>query len=528
MPEHPHRHIDRHADVAIVGGSAAGLAAALQLARQRRSVIVIDDGTPRNAPSPQLHGFPGFDGSTPSSFTASARADVRRYGAEILTGRAISTSREVDGRFRVELSGGTAVIARRLLVATGLVDVLPDIDGLAPRWGTDVVHCPFCHGYEVRDRRIVQIVTHDAALHAAALFRQLSPELTVVVHEGLSDGDPRLDVLRSSGVAVVDRPAARVVTDADGRIVAVELVDGEHIATEVVAVGPRFSARVEPFAGLGLHTVAHPSGLGDIVHTDARGATTIAGVYAAGNATDPSLQVLHAAAHGSQVGAMIAIDLAEADLGRATRRSGHEVDWDHRYGDERIWSGNPNGALVVEVGDLVPGRALDVGAGEGGDALWLSEQGWHVTAGDISPRALDRVRAEAVRRGLRVDCLQADANALDPFRGETYDLVVAFYASIPRSPDARAVRNLVAAVAPGGTLLVVNHDPEPMRVEVDPQRHSRAFDPDAFVSIEDVADAIASTGEWTIDVHERRPRPPGAASGHHVDDVVLRARRSAA
>jgi SAM-dependent methyltransferase len=177
---------------------------------------------------------------------------------------------------------------------------------------------------------------------------------------------------------------------------------------------------------------------------------------------------------------------------------------------------------------VAPGRALDVGAGEGGDALWLAEQGWSVTASDISQRALDRVDAQAERRGLRVECHHADANALEPFEAAAFDLVSAQYASIPRTPDSRGVHNLLDAVAPGGTLLVVSHDLEPLRAPDDPLAHSRPFDPDAYVRIDDFAAAIAGSTVWDIEVQEKRPRPAGAASAaHHIDDIVLRARRRA-
>ena len=194
-----------------------------------------------------------------------------------------------------------------------------------------------------------------------------------------------------------------------------------------------------------------------------------------------------------------------------------------------MWSGNPNGTLVNEVGGLAAGRALDVGAGEGGDAIWLAEQGWNVTASDISQRALDRVAAEAERRGLR----RSSATTPTPTRSTrssaaAFDLVSAQYASIPRTPDGRGVRNLLDAVAPGGTLLVVGHDLEPMRAPIDTHEHSRPFDPDAYVRVDDFAAALADSSEWDIEVHEKRPRPPGAASAsHHVDDIVLRARRRA-
>jgi thioredoxin reductase/SAM-dependent methyltransferase len=527
MPDRP-RTVQRHCDVAVVGGSAAGLAAALQLGRQRRSVIVVDAGDPRNAPAAHMHGFLGRDGTPPSALAAAGRAEVRRYGGEVLPGRVTGVTRTDDGGFRLELVGGHALLARRVLAATGLVDELPEVEGLAERFGRDVIHCPFCHGYEARDRRIVQIVDHPRGLHTAGLWRQLTGRLTLVLHGGPEADQAELETLRAGGVDVRRGPVSRIATGEGGHVAVVELADGQRIEADAVAVGPRFRARAEPFLPLGLRPAPHPSGLGDHVETDPAGATAIPGLYAAGNVADPSQQALQAAADGARVGAMVSFSLADDDVRAAARPSANEADWDRRYSGAQMWSGNPNGALVNEVTGLPPARALDVGAGEGGDALWLAEHGWTVTASDISARALDRIEAEAARRKLRVDLRHADANGLAAFPEEAFDLVLAMYASIPRTPDDRGVHNLLDAVAPGGVLLVVSHDLEPMRAPVDTRTHSRAFDPDAYVRTEDVAEALAGRPGWEIEAHERRPRPPGAAAAaaHHVDDVVLRARRA--
>ena len=528
MSQHGTRTFQRHCDVAIVGGSAAGLAAALQLARQRRSVIVIDAGEPRNAPAAHMHSYLGYDGLPPAKLAAIGRDEVRSYGVEVVAGRATDVTRTEDGRFRVELVGGHTVISRRLLAATGIVDELPEIDGLAEHWGGDVIHCPFCHGFEVRDSRIVQIVTHPMGLHPAGLFRQLTARLTLVLHDGVDAGMPELDALRRAGVKVVDGRARSIVTGEDGHVAAVELTDGTRIDADAVAVGPRFKVRVDAFASLGLEPTDHSTGLGDFVETGPTGETSVPGLYAAGNVTDPSQQVLQAAANGSRVGSMISFSLADDDIEAAARPSANEADWDHRYGGDQMWSGNPNGTLVKELDGLTAGRALDVGAGEGGDAVWLAEHGWRVTANDISQQALDRVAAVAAQRGLPIQCHHADANAYCAFEPEAYDLVSAQYASIPRTPDGRGVGNLLDAVAPDGILLVVSHDLEPMRAPIDTREHSRPFDPDAYVRVDDFVAALGDSPEWDIEVHEKRPRPPGAASAsHHVDDIVLRARRVA-
>ena len=264
------------------------------------------------------------------------------------------------------------------------------------------------------------------------------------------------------------------------------------------------------------------------METDATGETVVPGLYAAGNVTDPSQQVLQAAAHGSRVGAMISFSLADDDLRAAARPSANEADWDHRYGGEQLWSGSPNGTLVNEISGMTPGRALDVGAGEGGDALWLARQGWQVTASDISQRALDRVAAEATRHGLNVGRLHVDANTLNAFGTAAFDLVSAQYASIPRTPDHRGVCNLLNAVAPGGTLLIVGHDLDAMRARVGAPGHTMPFDPDSYLRNEDFAAALNESSTWDIELNEKRPRPAGAASAsHHIEDVVLRARRLA-
>lgn len=526
MSNHEHsRTIERHCDVAILGGSAAGLAAGLQLGRQRRSVIVVDSGSPRNAPAEAMHGYLGYEGASPTDLIRKGQAEVRSYGGEVLAGQANAVTKLGESKFRVDLLGGNSIVARRVLAATGLIDELPAIDGVADHWGHDVIHCPFCHGYEIRDLPTVQIVTHAMGLHSALLFRQLTSELTVVLHDW-SEDRPDLEALQRAGIRVLVKNVERLRTDPNGRVCGVELSDGNHIAAKAVVVTPRIRARAEIFIPAGLQTSQHPAGFGDYLITGDDGQTEVAGIYAAGNVTDPSHQVLNAAADGSRVGAMISFDLAQQDTSNGDRPSGNAADWEQRYSAAAIWSGNPNGSLVEQARHLTPGTALDVGAGEGADALWLSEHGWSATANDISQAALDRMAAEATRRRLEVKAVCSDANSAAPFGDHTFDLVCAQYASIPRTPDDRGLNNVVRAVAPGGTLIVVSHDPEPMRRSIDTTKTSQVFDADAYVTVADFARTIGDLDDWEILDHGTVARPPGAATAsHHVDDVILRAQR---
>jgi SAM-dependent methyltransferase len=194
-------------------------------------------------------------------------------------------------------------------------------------------------------------------------------------------------------------------------------------------------------------------------------------------------------------------------------------DWDARYAaSDQIWSGQPNGGLVTEIDDEVPGRALDVGCGEGADAVWLARKGWRVTAIDVSRVALDRAATAAETAD--VDVHWVHAGLLEAQLAEaSFDLVSAQYAAIPRTEGNEAVTALFAAVAPGGTLLYVQH------ADIDPE-HAKAngFDPDDFVSLADVKAAI--TDRWEIEANDRRPRnlSVGAGAGH-THDLVLRVRR---
>ncbi len=192
--------------------------------------------------------------------------------------------------------------------------------------------------------------------------------------------------------------------------------------------------------------------------------------------------------------------------------------WDERYASlDQLWSGHPNGQLVSETGGLPPARALDVGCGEGADALWLAERGWDVTALDVSRVALDRAVAQAARVGVQVRWVHAGLveAALPP---ASFDLVSAEYPALLRTENHEAERALLAAVAPGGILLVVHH------VLTSEHAHTHGFDPDDYVSPADVAAQLDDA--WRVEVHETRPRhvTTGAGAGH-AEDIVLRARR---
>ncbi|WP_245746399.1 NAD(P)/FAD-dependent oxidoreductase [Nocardia altamirensis] len=302
-------------DVVVIGGGAAGLGGALMLARARRSVVVLDAGEPRNAPASGVHGLFALDGIPPSELLARGRAQLREYGGDVVHGQVEGATRVADG-FEVRTTDGRVVRARRLLVTTGLVDELPDIPGLRERWGRDVVHCPYCHGWEVRDQAIGVLGVGPMSVHQALLFRQWSSDVTLFTHVMPSLTVADAEQLAARGIRVVDGEVASLEV-VDDRLTGVRLSDGTVVAREAVTVMSWMRARTDFLAALGLRPVAHPSGLGEHIPVDATGRTEAPGIWAAGNVTDLSAQVGGAAAAGAFAAAQINADLVAEDTRQA-------------------------------------------------------------------------------------------------------------------------------------------------------------------------------------------------------------------
>jgi thioredoxin reductase len=297
-------------DVVVLGGGAAGLSGALMLARSRRSVVVIDSGAPRNAPADGVHGLLGHDGVPPAELLERGRAEVRGYGAQIVTGEAVGAAPD-DAAFEVSVTDGRSVRARRLLVTTGLLDELPNVAGLRDRWGRDVLHCPYCHGWEVRGKTIGVLASGPKSMHQAMLFRQLSDDVTYFGHDVPPTAE-EAEQLAARNMRLVDDQVTSLEVN-DDRLTGVRLSDGTVVGCDALAVAPHMVARAGFLDGLGLRTVSHPSGVGEHIPVDATGRTEVDGVWAAGNVTDLSAQVGAAAAAGAFAGAQINADLAAED-----------------------------------------------------------------------------------------------------------------------------------------------------------------------------------------------------------------------
>jgi thioredoxin reductase len=298
-------------EVLVVGGGAAGLSAALVLSRARREVVVVDAGEPRNAPAAHVQGFLSRDGMPPADLLAAGRAEVEGYGGRVLGGR-VTGIHPTPAGFDVRLADGPPLTARRVLVATGLRDELPDIPGVAERWGRDLLHCPYCHGYEVRDQPLAVLGGSAEAVQHAQLIRQWSHDVVLFPHTDRLPAEAR-EQLVSRAIGIVDGRVSRLVVE-DDRLTGVAVEDGRVISRAAAFVRPRFVPHVDLLIDLGCAVDAN-----GWVIADASGSTSVPGVRVVGNAADPRAQVITAAGAGSSVAIALNAELVEEDVHHAVR-----------------------------------------------------------------------------------------------------------------------------------------------------------------------------------------------------------------
>ncbi|CAG7616504.1 Ferredoxin--NADP reductase [Leucobacter soli] len=557
-------------DVIVVGGGPAGLAAALMLGRARRRVLVIDAGQPRNRFADRMHGVPGFEGVPPGEYLERVRAEVAGYGCVFVDGEVETVSEPeagIGGVVRVSLRDGTELRARALIVATGLTDELPGIPGLAERWGTSVLHCPYCHGWEVRDQSLGVIARSPMSLHQVQLVRQWSDRVTLFSAGAGDVDDATTRRLRARGIAVIESPVVELLGEASGgsgadagRLTGVRTADGGVTEIDAVFTFGASTPHDHFLAGLGLERAETP--MGSFLAVDAVYRTSAPRIWAVGNVVDPSLNVPMSAGVGSFTGASVnwALVEEEFELAEASEASeGSEVHdsrsagdgdpgpwpevapaeyWEERYGEsDRIWSGRVNRVLADVAASLEPGRALDLGCGEGGDVVWLARQGWKATGIDISRTAIGRAEAAARAAGLgeaQAGFRVADLSGLDA--GERFDLVSASFLHSPvELPRERILRLAAEHVAPGGHLLITAHAaPPPWAKARHAHEHEHAHDgqdpghPSFPTPDEEIASLGLDDAEWEILLAETRDREatgPDGETATLADGIVLLRRR---
>ena len=286
-----------HHDVIVIGGSYAGMAAALQLIRARRSVLVIDAGERRNRFASHSHGFLGQDGADPAEIAGNARRQLLAYSTLTwIEGRAEGIAAQSDG-FTVSTADGQARQGRRILLATGVSDQLPAIQGIAERWGKSIFHCPYCHGYELGQGRIGVIASGPMSAHQAELLTDWG-QVTFLANGVASVGPELRDILRACGVALEETPVQQIENAAD-----VRLADGSLLPFAGLFVAPRCTPAGSLAESAGCALEETPLGLQ--IRVDAECRTSVPGIFACGDVARAPHSVSLAVGHGAMAGAHV-------------------------------------------------------------------------------------------------------------------------------------------------------------------------------------------------------------------------------
>lgn len=511
-------------DCIVVGGGAAGLSAALVLGRARRRVLLVDAGTQSNLTAHGIGGLLGHDGRPPAELYAAGRAELVAYpSVEVRTGEVVHG----HAGFELELGDGTRERARTVLLATGMEYRPPRLAGLEKLWGTSVFHCPFCDGWENRDKPLAVIAQGDRAVHMALMLRGWTDDVVV-----LTDGDRGLDEgqakkLDAAGIGVDERAITELIAQ-DGELVAVEFTDGTRLDRRGALVAATLHQRSPLAAQLGAVSAPGPI-VADGLIVDAFARTSVPGLFAAGDLCAQMPQVAAAVASGSQAAAAIVQHLLGEDVGLPVppwpaQTAVTAQFWERHYGQRgQIWSGRVNAQLAKIAADLPAGRVLDLGCGEGGDAVWLAEQGWQVTAVDVSETALTRAAAEARKRGVADRVTFERHDLAESLPDGPFDLVSAQFLQSPLFMDrVDMLRRAAGTVAGGGRLVVVDHGAAPPWAP----EHVRTF---PFPSAQDVVDSLdLDDAEWErvrVGSEEREATGPDGQPGTLIDNVMVLRRR---
>lgn len=285
-------------DAIVVGGSFAGLSAAMQLVRARRPVLMVDAGQPRNRFSAAAHGFLGQDGIAPAEIRRIALAQLQAYPSfELVTGLATNAVK-VEDLFQVALDDGRTVLGKRLILAIGVTDELPAIEGLAPLWGKSVLHCPYCHGYEIGGGPIGVLASSPLAAHQGMLLPDWGPT-TVFVQPGVRFSEDEKWAIEGREARIETVPVARLLTR-DGRLTAAELEDGRSVPIDALFVQTKVKPASDLAERLGAAMEEGPQG--PHVKVEAWGDTSVPGLFAAGDAASPMHNASFASAAGVKAG----------------------------------------------------------------------------------------------------------------------------------------------------------------------------------------------------------------------------------
>ncbi|MEM6633106.1 MAG: NAD(P)/FAD-dependent oxidoreductase [Bacteroidota bacterium] len=290
-------------DVIIIGGSYAGLSAAMALGRSLRKVLILDSGLPCNRQTPHSHNFLTQDGEAPHSIAEKAKAQVLRYETvQFVNGLAV-IGRKIEGGFRIQIESGEEFQAKRLIFATGIKDIMPEIKGFPESWGISVIHCPYCHGYEFRGQKTGIMANGERAMHLAALVNNLTKQLTLLTEGESEFNEEQKNRLDTHNITVIEEGISEIEHD-KGHIKNIVFKDGRKMDFDAVYAAIPFTQHSDIPVSLGCELTEH-----GYIKVDPFQKTTVEGVYACGDNATMMRSVANAVANGNVAGAIANMEL---------------------------------------------------------------------------------------------------------------------------------------------------------------------------------------------------------------------------
>ncbi len=295
-------------DVIIIGGSYAGLSAAMALGRSLKNTLIIDNGIPCNRQTPHSHNFITQDGEKPKVIAKRAREQVAQYKSiEFLNAKAIK-GKKLEGKFEIQTEEGDKIFAKKLIFATGIKDLLPEIKGFTACWGISVIHCPYCHGYEFKGKKTAIVIDNEKAFHIAQLVNNLTDNITILTSGKTYFSDVQLQKLKDHHIDIIDKEVLEIVHHL-GNINAVTFTDGSQVPFDAIYASVPFiqHSQIPQELGCELNEQGY-------IKTDSFQMTNIEGVFACGDNTSPMRSVANAVAAGNLTGAMVNYILTEENF----------------------------------------------------------------------------------------------------------------------------------------------------------------------------------------------------------------------
>ncbi len=295
-------------DVIIIGGSYAGLSAAMALGRSLKNTLIIDNGIPCNRQTPHSHNFITQDGEKPKVIAERAREQVAQYKSiEFLNAKAIK-GKKLEGKFEIQTEEGDKIFAKKLIFATGIKDLLPEIKGFTACWGISVIHCPYCHGYEFKGKKTAIMIDNEKAFHIAQLVNNLTDNITILTSGKTYFSDVQLQKLKDHHIDIIDKEVLEIVHHL-GNVNAVTFTDGSQVPFDAIYASVPFiqHSQIPQELGCELNEQGY-------IKTDSFQMTNIKGVFACGDNTSPMRSVANAVAAGNLTGAMVNYILTEENF----------------------------------------------------------------------------------------------------------------------------------------------------------------------------------------------------------------------